>query len=49
MCIYKISHANPRFESKHLLAHLSHHLLPDNKLPDHRHTHTEKVSYAQHI
>ena len=38
--IYKISHASPRSESKHLLAHLSHHLLPDNKLSDHRYTHT---------
>ena len=43
------SHAIPRSESKHLLAHLSNHLLPDNKLSDHRHTHTERVSYAQYI
>jgi len=49
MYIYKISHASPRSKSKHLLAHLSHHLLLDNKLPDHRHTHRERVSYAQHI
>jgi len=33
----------------HLLAHLSHHLLPDNELSDHLHTHTERVSYAQYI
>ena len=42
ICIYKTSHASPRSESKHLLAHPSHHLLPDNKLSDHRHTHTQK-------
>ena len=23
------------------------HLLPDNKLPNHRHTQTDRVSYAQ--
>jgi len=40
--------ASPCSESMHLLAHLSHHLLPDNKLFDHHHTHTEMVSYAQH-
>ena len=37
----------PLSTSMQLLAHLKHHLLPDNKLPDHRHTHTDRVSYAQ--
>jgi len=41
------SHAIPRSESKHLLAYLSNHQLMDNKLSDHRHTHKERVSYAQ--
>jgi len=36
--IYTKSHAIPRSESKHLLAHLSNHLLLDNELSDHRHT-----------
>jgi len=35
--------------SKYLLAHLSNHLLADKKLFDHRHTHTDRVSYAQYI
>ena len=30
-----------------LQVHLSNHLLPDNKLSDHRHTQTDRVSYAQ--
>jgi len=36
----------PLSATKHLLAHLYQHLLPDNKLPDHRHTQTDRVSYA---
>ena len=36
------SPAIPRSESMHLLAHLSNHLLPDNELSNHRHTHTHK-------
>ena len=36
----------PRFESRHLLSHQSNHLLSENKSFDHRHTHTERVSYA---
>jgi len=47
--IYTKSHAILRSKSKHLLAHLSNHLLPDNELSDHCHTHTERVSYAQYI
>ena len=43
------SPAIPRSESMHLLAHLSNHLLPDNESSDHRHTHSERVSYAQYI
>jgi len=37
---------SPLFATKRLLAHLKHHLLPDNKLPDHRNTQTNRVSYA---
>jgi len=37
---------SPLSATKQLLAHLKHHLLPDNKLLDHRHTHTDRVSYA---
>ena len=33
----------PLSKLKRLLAHLSNHLLPDNKLSDHRHTQTDKV------
>jgi len=40
------SHIIPLSELKHLLAHLSNHLLPHNKLFDHRHTQTDRVSYA---
>jgi len=47
--ILQKSHAIPRSEFKHLLAHLSNHLLQNNKLFDHRHTHTKRVSYAQYI
>jgi len=36
----------PLSNLKRLLAHLSKHLLPDSKLSDHRHTHTNRVSYA---
>jgi len=36
----------PHSSLKRLLAHLSNHLLPDNKSSDHRHTHTDRVSYA---
>jgi len=45
--MYKNPQASPRSESKRLLAHLSNHLLSDNKIFDHRHTHTDRVSYAQ--
>jgi len=45
--MYKNPQASLRSESKRLLAHLSNHLLPDNKISDHRHTHTDRVSYAQ--
>jgi len=36
----------PLSSLKRLLAHLSKHLLQDNKSFDHRHTHTDRVSYA---
>ena len=39
--IYTKSHAIPRSESKHHLAHLSNHLLSDNELSDHP-THTQR-------
>ena len=39
---HMISHSS----LKCLLAHVSNHLLLDNKLSDHRHTHTDRVSYA---
>jgi len=36
----------PLSSLKRLLAHLSSHLLPDNESSDHRHAHTDRVSYA---
>ena len=36
----------PLSATMQLLAHLKHHLLPDKKLSDHRHTQTNRVSYA---
>ena len=40
------AHIIPLSKLKRLLAHLSNHLLPDNKLFDYRHTQTDRVSYA---
>jgi len=40
------THMIPHSSLKRLLAHLSNHLLPDNKSSDHRHTHTDRVTYA---
>ena len=39
-------HMIPQSSLKRLLAHMSNYLLPDNKSSDHRHTHTDRVSYA---
>jgi len=40
------AHVIPLSNLKRLLAHLSKHLLPDNKLSDHRPAQTDRVSYA---
>ena len=40
------AHMIPHSSLKCLLAHLSNLLLLDNKLSDHCHTHTDRVSYA---
>ena len=44
--VFKSPYVIPLSELKHLLAHLSNHLLPDSKLSDHRHTQIDSVSYA---